>query len=540
MTNPTEQSRLETHKKTASEEDGRRRRQETSLSIRKQKKHEQLAKKRNMHVVDTEKNNEEKPDTEPTYEVSDLPELVKMITNPSCEEELLGAVHAIRSMLSSANNPPVQKVILAGAVDPLVQVLLKSDTDCIVFETAWALTNIASSQWTSVVVNAGIVPAIVPLLLSGNGDIRDQAAWCLGNIAGDCPAYRDMVIESNAIIPLLRNVEQPHSKELLGNVTWTLSNLCRGTPKPPQAAVKEMLPAFKYILNGAPEDVFIDALWALSYCSDGPDDRIADVMELDIHKQLVDILNSGAKSKILIPALRTVGNFVTGTTEQTQMVVDAGILEVCGKLLYHPRQCIRKETCWLVSNVAAGTTAQINKVIHKRSVLQNIVESSKSAEWLVRKEAIFAIANIVSGGTPDQARFMVDRGVIEAFCGILHMSGDTLITITAMEAIECLLKLDVQMGTSDNILLLEEHGGLSLLDELQLHQEEVVYKTAQRILDNYFGEEDEVENLAPADQGDQFEFGLPAKQLFTSPKHSKQSFEFGGTSSMNSPRTMRF
>lgn len=55
----------------------------------------------------------------------------------------------------------------------------------------------------------------------------------MGNIAGESPKCRDLVLSSGAMIPMLAQLNEDSKLSMLRIATWTLSNFCRGTPQPP-------------------------------------------------------------------------------------------------------------------------------------------------------------------------------------------------------------------------------------------------------------------------------------------------------------------
>lgn len=63
------------------------------------------------------------------------------------------------------------------------------------------------------------------------------------------------------------------------------------------------------------------------------------------------------------PALRSIGNIVSGSDLQTQAVIDAGVLNTLPQLMRHSKASVQKEAAWALSNIAAGPCKQIQQLI---------------------------------------------------------------------------------------------------------------------------------------------------------------------------------
>ncbi|OXB70877.1 UNVERIFIED_CONTAM: hypothetical protein H355_002592 [Colinus virginianus] len=189
--------------------------------------------------------------------------------------------------------------------------------------------------------------------------------------------------------------------------------------------------------------VVTDACWALSYLSDGPNERIDAILEAAVSRRLVELLGHSSPL-VQTPALRTVGNIVTGNRDQIQCVLNEGLV---------PR----------------------------------LIELLKWGDFDVRREAAWAVSNAASGGNDQQVEFLVISGCIGPLCELLK-TADVKIVSVALEALENVLRVGkVQMEAkklpeNPYCRLIEEVNGLTVLEKLQDAANQEIYDKVRPLL----------------------------------------------------------
>jgi len=306
---------------------------------------------------------------------------------------------------------------------------------------------------------------------------------------------------------------------LVRNATWTLSNLCRGKPPPPLEWVTPALPTFLNLLNSSDTEVLTDTCWALSYLSDGTNDRIAAVIQSGVCPKLIELLRFQSHL-VQAPALRAVGNVVTGDDEQTQAMLEFGLLVPLRDLLAHQKKNIRREACWTLSNITAGCKAQIQEVINAGLVPPLVQILEQTPDFDIKKEAAWVISNATAGGSPEQIEYLLSCGCMKPLCDLMSVQDGKIVSV-ALDAIERILRVGKEKqqenGLADNpvVALVEQADGLQRIEALQEDPNEEVYHKAVKMLEDYFPLEDDngladlAESGAPAGG---FNFGAAVPQ----------------------------
>jgi len=281
--------------------------------------------------------------------------------------------------------------------------------------------------------------------------------------------------------------------------------------------VKQALPALRWLIEEQDDGVLTDTCWALSYLSDGSKLKIQAVIDAGVCPKLVELL-SHPSVYVVVPALRTVGNIVTGNHVQTQSVIDSQALPRILQLLTTEQTCeqtkksILKEACWTISNITAGTKQQVQAVIDA-NIIHPLVYLLENAEFDVKKEAAWAISNATFVGNDEQTLYLAMQGCIKPLCNLLTCSDPRILSV-CLEGLENMLRAGEAKKNAGLtyfnacVHLIEDAEGLDKIEDLQSHENIEVYEKSVKILESYFAQDGDDEEMLVKCDTPQTAFGF--------------------------------
>ncbi|KAL2464577.1 Importin subunit alpha [Forsythia ovata] len=400
----------------------------------------------------------------------------------------LDATTKFRKLLSRERISIIQKVIQAGVVPRFVAFLMREEFPQLQFESAWAIAIIAfgKSKNIKMLIDHGAVPTFVKLVDSSSDDVREQAVWALGNVAGDSPKYRDLVLGHGALAPLLSQLNERSRLSMLRIATRTLSNFCGGYPQPAFEQIRPALPILKQLVEySSDEEVLTHACWALSYLCDGTTDKIQAVIDSGVCPRLVELLLHPSPS-VLYPALWTVGKIVSGDDIQTQYIISYNALPCLLNLLTGSHENkVKENACWAISNITAGNREQIQAVIDA-NIVGPLVHLLLNAEFDVKKTAAWAISNATLRGTHEQIKYLVNQQCTKPLCDLLVCPDPSIVRVCLI-GLENILKVgeaEKNLGDSNIFAqMIDDAQGLEKIKILQSHDDIEISDVALRILE---------------------------------------------------------
>lgn len=380
--------------------------------------------------------------------INNVPELLigpfQMLYSNQYSSELEG-VKAIRKMLSIESNPPIIQVISSGVTPTLIQMSYTRPHE-FAFEVCWTLCNIGSgdSASTEYLISINSLDFFEKIFDydPSSYELRDQIVWAVGNIAGDCSKYRD-IVSSSKIYQKILLYAQILPINLTGkqaNLAWTFSNLVRGKPLAKAEVASTVEKYFILMLLQSNDDkVLIDVCWGLSYTSEIANNKI--LSNPAIGQKIVNLMNH-ANFSIALPSCRALGNMISNYDNSWQYLKGFNICQVLKNGLLNQKRTFRKESAWILSNLCAETSEVIASMIEIKMFEFLVEVYRKGEEAVVMNEIIWAIGNSINSARSEQISILYKSGIVLVLLEYLKVAAAEKVKCVILEAlIEMIKKL---------------------------------------------------------------------------------------------------
>jgi len=381
----------------------------------------------------------------------------------------------------------------ADAIPTLISLLSSPNSE--VYEQAvWILGSIAAGDSPGSSAAAAAAAAAASGGAGAGGTGKDGVA----NADNKSVSARDVILAAGSMTQLLRCLEaHPTNLSLQRIGSWTLSNLVDGIFQQPSSTASshsgkgggagksnkdkennndytssdeihmdQLLPVLRRLLRSSDSEVLGYTCWTLSHLCDGPSSHIAAVVTTPsgssepkggLVPRLVELLLHDSW-RVTKPALRTIGNIVcaecsddnagsggntgsgSSSTDYTEVILECNAVPRLKELVTHSNREIQKESCWTLSNIAAGTVDQIQAVIDSGAIppLVDLVRDKKT-DSEVRSEACWVVLNATSCGSDSQIEVLVDEGCVSVLGVLLS---EASMVMMALEGLERVLQVE--------------------------------------------------------------------------------------------------
>lgn len=322
-----------------------------------------------------------------------LRDSINKVCSGNQNEEQIGLI-AIRKFLSVDVRPPIQDVINTRIVPVLIRMSYDRPYE-FAFEVCWILCNIGSgtTQHTKYLIDIGALDFFNDVFEYNTNSykIKEQIVWAVGNIAGDCVEFRNLIQNSKILQKILDfSLEMLEMKQLkiIENCVWALSNCVRGKPIPGKKIYDLTYGIFlKALLLINDENT--DIIWSLSYITEFS--SISNVFENTHLTKIVSLLDSSNIATI-IPSLRIFGNISARVAESCKILLPLGVLEKILRLIRHEKKIVRRESFWTLSNMCSENN-DVVCILLSTGGYQSILDEFDNQDNEVSGEIIWTISN---------------------------------------------------------------------------------------------------------------------------------------------------
>jgi importin subunit alpha-6/7 len=504
------------YKAGLNEDRERRRRMKGNVELRKKERLQRLNKRRRAWGAKSSDSKQAAPAGDTDHDgIDPVPELspqegktlISALTPPSgadtsdagkmkafwtkCDQ----SVHRLRAVVSHMGVPDevIDGLVDCGVVEALIGVLRNTRDPELQLKVTWCLTNLACGQYSHTKRVVEATPYLVDLIRGSNTILQEQAAWTLGNIAGEAEEFRDRLMQAGVLLPMVGILKSTDSK-VARTAAWALSNLVKGGVDE-KSYVEDFFKAdivpisFSRLESMSDPHIVIEVLWMLAYMVSCGEIFAQKLVSAGLFKYVEKCVHPDAPEPIHAPTLRLVGQLASKSEEATDVLLKRvpGVLAFVRRQALCSHRGMRKEALWIFGNVTSGPIEHA-KLVLDENVLPMFISCFHEATFDLRQEAGFALLHICRHDEFLRMVFEVGQGIrlVRDILQLLH--------VVSIESNQLALNfIDLVLHrVPDGPQLVEQCDGIAALELMQVkHDHPFLWQYASALIDSFYGDDED-------------------------------------------------
>jgi hypothetical protein len=420
--------------------------------------------------------------------IKDFSKIINLFRSQNIDEKFKGLI-GLRKLLSIESTAPIQEIIDLNLVPELIN-LLDNPLYEFKYEATYCLCNIASGtpdQAKTIIIYGGI-PKILNLLDCSIEEIKSQTIWLVSNLVSDSDKIRAALIENKIFDKILTILSTTNNESYINLSAWAISNFFKVKPVLNYDICKKAfnnIARAVLIYNKDDEDFITDVCFFFSVVTHKYKEFNQEIIDTGLLQKIIKFLDT-KKKNIILTSLRIIGNIAcTENANQTQKLIDLGVLEKLKYTLFNENISIRRESAFILSNIAAGTQKQIEAVIDQ-NFFQILYKVFTNDNQKVKKEAIIAIANMTNVEDEKYMKKIFEDNILMIILELLKKE-DAFYILIGLEILVNIFIFSEKKGRKKEFQNECEKMGISdVLEKLQMNENQMVYEKTLTILERYF------------------------------------------------------
>ncbi|CAK68058.1 unnamed protein product (macronuclear) [Paramecium tetraurelia] len=368
-----------------------------------------------------------------------------------------------------------------------LQIALNNKVQLLQYEALWIIYNIVclTQQEMKNIFDNNAINILLLVHDSQIDEIIELGICILAKISGESVQFRNMLLQKGIVEQLLKLAPcyQLNNPDIFTSILWAMANLGKQKHILKKVHFSKKLTQIlsEILLSVQDESQILYACWGLYYLSDNDDGQQYFSLKPPVIQKLTLLLNSQNES-FITPALKTIGNILTGNEEQTAQVLNTGVLKVFEMLLtQNYSQVIQREVCWSLSNIVAGTPAQVDQILKNDSLLKSLFKQFQQGEAQIFKEMSYFLSNLISYTDLNSiGHFLTQYDCFQKMSIMLDINDETIRRIILEGILEFSKKIQYNAKLQEYKQLMENS---KIIDKVKIIQNNVANDLSEQAIE---------------------------------------------------------